>query len=168
MAKSLLILMLAAAQLVAGSGRSLYLCLSNDGSFCCIDDGPTGCVCCHDHDLLERVAPTDHHCHTFNAREARSDCNCDSLQPPAGERLVADQCGCTHVLLLVAAEQRMAVSRTRTTIDFERVVVPAENFAPWHVAADDRTVLRMFFPAGGSAAALDFTLTVLASTVIRC
>jgi len=48
MAKSLLILMLMTTQLLAGSGGSVYLCISNDGSYCCFDTGPESCMCCHE------------------------------------------------------------------------------------------------------------------------
>ena len=105
MIKSFLILMLMTTQLLAGGGGSVYLCIRNDGSFCCFDLGPTSCTCC------EEPVPSLNK-QDIRVVEKSSGCSC------CGEELSetcddgqADQrtkelsgfsgnpCDCTHILL---------------------------------------------------------------------
>lgn len=123
MIKSVLILMLAATQLLAGSG-GVYLCIRNDGSFCCLDAGPQTCTCCEDKD-------TDgHNLPTMIAQEA-SACGCGcSDSGSSGTRdedresrsaelavvALSDPCGCTHIRLS-QDQTSIRVARTASAID---------------------------------------------------
>lgn len=102
MFKSLLILMLTTTQLLAGSSGSVYLCIKNDGSFCCLDAGPETCRCCEEE--IEEIAVVE---------KKPSGCSCcsESACPtlPAEESAPSssfelalesnDPCGCTHILI---------------------------------------------------------------------
>lgn len=108
MVKSFLILMLITTQLLAGSGGSVYLCIRNDGSFCCLDQGPTTCTCCDDQETdfdnphaLATEKPSGCGCDCGTAESTR-ECDNNDFTEPARELvpLVSDDpCGCTHILL---------------------------------------------------------------------
>lgn len=106
MIKSVLILMLAATQLLTGSG-GVYLCIRNDGSCCCLDAGPQTCTCCDDENTDGHNQPT-----LIAQESAACGCRCSDSGPSgtcdehresqsAELAIIAlsDPCGCTHVRL---------------------------------------------------------------------
>lgn len=99
MAKAFLILMLTVSQVLAGTCGPRYLCFKADGSFCCVDEGGSDCICCPE----ELVKPP-----SFVVKE--SSCGCrhgdepdfeeskSSEQVPAEtEILSSGGDGCSHV-----------------------------------------------------------------------
>jgi len=161
MAKSLLILMLVATQLLAGSGGSLYLCISGDGSFCCLDSGPGSCTCCHEQDDDPPACASD--CDEVTCR-----CH-DRRETPADPtvEIANEGCGCIHIPLIVSAAQPTRVVRARTPTDAERLRQLMASLPSIDVA---HTAIVASPPAswGGPPAVPQFALTVVSTAVIRC
>lgn len=164
MAKSLLILMLVATQLLAGSGGSLYLCISGDGSYCCLDSGPGSCTCCHEQDDDPQACASD--CHEVT-------CSChDRHETPAEPtvEIAKEGCGCIHIPLIVSAEQPTRVVRTATTTDAERLT----QLIASPPSLDIGRAISVASPSaswGGPPAVPQFALialTVVSTIVIRC
>lgn len=128
MIKSFLILMLATTQLLTGSGGSVYLCIKNDGTFCCLDTGAEACRRCVDELPVVEEEPSGCAC----CREA------DSPTLPLHESAAAskfvsalvsgDACGCTHVL--IARDPAHAkLSRSSALLDVQQFAAVALDLA---------------------------------------
>lgn len=169
MIKSALILMLVTTQLLAGSGGSVYLCISNDGSFYCLDAGPSTCSC------GTRQATS-----LGDADDADKDgCSCCShcrASKPHNERDLApitelssseDSSGCTHILL--SHDQGPSqVARSTSAADMDRLLHLAGHLravTPMLSVIDCGCSLRERFwlPAIPSQ-----TMAVLSSVLIQC
>jgi hypothetical protein len=169
MAKSLLILMLMAAQVLAGTGGSVYLCFGADGAYCCLDAGPESCTCCQDATACHDAAAcpeVDAHCsHAACDRTTAAGSVPDQRLPqpssPAG--LSAALCECTHLLLV----QSPPVSMRRV-----EKMSPRECFAGLvsNELLRRDAVLAPSPPSHwrGPPELRDWALTVLATVVIRC
>jgi hypothetical protein len=168
MAKSLLILMLMTTQLLAGSGGSLYLCVSNDGSYCCIDTGPASCTCCHDHEKIPDVACcSDPACEDESAASSCEHHQDEAPQPRQIDLLVGDPCGCTHVPVMISSDQPTTVARSSITAEAERLSLQIAFLSAPCVG------IEVAAPApplrwSGPPAVADFALTVISTVVIRC
>lgn len=71
MFKFSLILMLVAVQLLSGSSRAVYVCVSSDGNFCCLDAGPQSCSCRHD---IEISSACNHEGCSAKSNQGAADC----------------------------------------------------------------------------------------------
>lgn len=149
MAKSFLILMLMTTQLLAASGGSVYVCIRNDGTLCCLDRGPSDCDCCEE----EKVESA-----TFQKveiPEGRGGCGCgcsnsdlsceldDSLQPEQFSELTAvsdDPCGCTH--LLISHDQGSVCPANATPVFDASRLIQCLFEAPAHFNNDVASNLR--------------------------
>lgn len=107
MIKSFLILMLMTTQLLAGSGGSVYLCIRNDGSFCCLNVGPASGTC-------RELSVTSRDDQVAQIAENSSGCRCGCCGDESASQTADDQpaaptselsdlsgtpCGCIHILL---------------------------------------------------------------------
>jgi hypothetical protein len=166
MFKALPMLMLVTAQLLAGLGGSRYLCISHDGSYCCIDSGPEHCTCCkHDHEDAEVCEPDHDCCHKSET------CEHHAKEQGVGHSddecvMVSDPCGCTHIQ--ISAEQVPACIRTTNVTQHEQfwhllVWMPNLLGGSDREAESDQPPIRY-----GPAAIPDVNLAVLATVVIRC
>ena len=166
MARSLLILMLMTTQLLAGSSGSVYLCISNDGSYCCFDTGPDSCTCCHDeqkevvrHTCCGGCEKDGDHALWSHHEEGQPVCLDDIF-------VAGDPCGCTHIPVVMSSDQPTNVVRSSSSVDGERLisliaVLPTLVF-DHHVTA--HPPLRRADPPELP----DFALTVVSTVVIRC
>ena len=156
--KSLLALMLTVTQLLAGAG-DIYLCISRDGAFCCLDAGPEGCECCRPDAEVE-----------VSEQDCSRDCGCGhhhrAQLPADGIFLSEEPCDCTHIL--ISSEQPSVVVRTSDVVENERI----RDLLAWSPklvgnpelnAAADRPPIRY-----GPAGIVDDHLALLATVVIRC
>lgn len=106
----LLIQLLIATQLLAGSGQTVYLCVSLDGTYCCVDDGPNACHC-----TAEVVVPatTGFSCctsHVVCCPPTITDKLCLDSQS-AADALGAQSHGCTHIPLELSSTDPATLSR---------------------------------------------------------
>lgn len=168
MFKSLLMLMLMTTQLLAGSGGSLYLCVSNDGYYCCIDTGPASCTCCHEQEEIPHdICCSDPACEEESAASCYERHEDEAPEPQLG-LLAADPCGCTHIPVTLSADQPTTVARFSITTESERLALLLAWLPSLHV--DDEVVpltsphFRRSDPSAGPA----FALTVISTVVIRC
>lgn len=176
MTKSLLVLFLMATQLLAGGGGSLYVCISHDGSFCCIDSGPETCECCSNHEAVQH----DSCCH---ARHEHPDvsgddrCQHDGDQhdggPCAESRMLAspaaphdDVCGCTHIPLMMTSVRQSPLARISMP-NGERFECPTA-LRSFSQCASSIDALLLCGRWNGRPVGYDYALTVIATTVIRC
>lgn len=164
LAKSFLILMVLTTQLLAGGGDPLYLCLGNDGSYCCIHSGLASCTCCQQEER----------------RDEHDDlCCCDAAEPcdghdgqhavPSLRRLEfadGEACGCTHVLL--SAGQAPSVTRTSATTDADRLLHPIALPAISETVGEPIAQLWTFGHSVGPRAAPNLALTILSTVALRC
>ncbi len=129
MLKLVLVLMLLTTQLLAGAGGSVYLCISNDGSFFCIDRGPSTCNCRGNRSTED--TEEDYGC-KCNCHAPES---CDECNHSREELLTAsgDPSGCTHILLS-RDQAAVTVARTSSSIDVDRI---------FQLVADLSGMLRM-------------------------
>ncbi|WP_437186511.1 hypothetical protein SH668x_003665 [Planctomicrobium sp. SH668] len=169
MAKSLLILMLMTTQLLAGSGGSVYLCISNDGEYCCLDTGPRSCTCCQEH---QQEAAHETCCSDAGCTEGIAEPSCghhDETSPcPEQNRVVKDDaCGCTHIPVAASAGHPTTVTRPTVTVDSERLALLVAWLPTWLSGTDAASFLPHFRWTGPPAVP-DFTLTVISTVVIRC
>lgn len=161
MIRSLLVLLLVATQLLAGSGGSVYLCIGRDGT-ACLDAGPESCTGCHDHDET-----ADSVCAGASCMPSCGHHHHEQSSPPAeDQRAAADPCGCTHIPLMVAASQPTTRSRGSIATETERFC-PAIEWAP-SVAVIEAIAPARILPHSGPPEALDFGLIVVATVVSRC
>ncbi|MES2788481.1 MAG: hypothetical protein V4719_02595 [Planctomycetota bacterium] len=126
MFKSFLILMLTATQLLAGSGGSVYLCIKDDGSFCCLDTGAMACRRCEEA-IPAAVEPQSSGCSCCSETAAPKLPTAKLLTEDdtstSSELTLAspDPCGCTHVL--IAQDQAQArANRISAQADVQQLV----------------------------------------------
>lgn len=140
MFKSFLILMLATTQLLAGGGGSVYLCIQNDGSFCCLDAGAETCRCCEEEIPVVEEKPSGCACCSEAAALAlpfEEPAPSSSIEPALTS---IDSCGCTHVL--VTQDQAHAkVNRLSARSDLQQFVAMAGDL-PGLIAIDSLYALR--------------------------
>ena len=126
MIKSFLILMLATTQLLAGSGGSVYLCIKNDGAFCCFDAGAENCRCCDEEIPVVEEKPSGCSCCSEAASPALST---EESAPSSSFELTLvsnEPCGCTHVL--ISQDQAQAkLSRMSARSDLQKFVQMAAD-----------------------------------------
>lgn len=168
MAKSLLILMLMTTQLLAGGGGSVYLCISNDGTCCCIDAGPASCTCCHEQETIQHDT-----CCAEPGCEVASESCCEFHEEgsPSSNHygvVAVDSCGCTHIPVMVSSDQPTTVTRSSMTTDAERisllVALPLSLGSGFEISAPS-----LHFRWNGPPTTVpDFALTVISTVVIRC
>lgn len=166
MAKSLLILMLMTTQLLAGSGGSVYVCISNDGSYCCFDAGPESCMCCQD----ERETVHESRCGGCEEDGNKAPCGRhEEGQPtcPDDDILVAgDPCGCTHIPVVMPSDQPTNVARSSNSVDGERLISLIALLPT--LAFDHHAVAHLPLRLADPPAVPNFALTVVSTVVIRC
>lgn len=166
MAKSLLILMLMAMQVLAGTCGSLHLCISNDGSYCCIDAGPESCTCCHKHGEAAHNACCDEPACEAVPEKCCEHCDEESTEPDAQCIVAGDPCACTHIPLIVSSSQPTTIARSTINESIERCSLLIA-WLPSLVGSDAVAPLphlRWFEPP----VVPDFALTVISTVVIRC
>lgn len=169
MVKSLLILALVTTQLLAGSGGSLYLCISNDGSHWCVDSDPASCTCCRQE--AEKTAESgegdDSGCccsHVAGSCDGDRD---EHRKPSELPELAGQPCGCTHILISHPQQSPTAV-RASSTTDAERLallvaLLPHALLHDQFVSDGPDPAFRLDSPPLPSQ-----SLTILSSVVLRC
>jgi hypothetical protein len=165
MAKSLIILMLMTTQLFAGSGESVYLCISNDGSYCCLDAGPETCTCCRNHE-----EPSEDACCSNAACAGEVACGHHDETSPCPNyfgRIASDPCGCTHIPVMSSAAKPTTIARTSVRAEAERLAL-LDACLPTCFIGVDAATLSPHLRWTGPPAVPDFTLTVISTVVIRC
>jgi hypothetical protein len=165
MTKWALFLTLAIAQLLSGSGGNVYLCVKNDGSCYCVDAGPESCTCGSEREGCQQEA-----CCEGTECEGGKACgnHCSASCSEQHQFAANDPCqGCSHIPLLISAEQPTSVSRASTELsEAQRVVLFA--------ASNPVPRLSEFSPTGlevrrsSPPTVRDFSLTMLSTVVIRC
>lgn len=163
MLNALLSLVLATTQLLAWSGGSLYLCLSDNG-FHCVDFGPASCTCCHS--PAEQDEHADHCC-----SDAAVTCDGDHAGYPKPENIASpifasDSCGCTHVQ--ITSQQPTSILQASSAMDVERHLQFAAVLP--FVLSGDLPLGDRFDPAcsRGSPPIPSQALIILASIILRC
>ena len=167
-----LVLTLAVTQLLAGSGRAVYLCVSSDGMVCCVDSGPGFCRCCqHGDDTTpqggeagaESPAGCSATCCDHQHNESL-DVAADETAPPA---LSGGPCSCDHELISPGQAARvlrssaggkfsLALQWTSATPAITDGIAPLGNQAHRRSASDGPPWLP------------DARLAMLSTIVIRC
>lgn len=168
MIKSFLILMLTTTQLLAGSGGSVYLCIKDDGSFCCVDAGAKACRCCEE-EIPVAAEPPPAGCGCCRETAAPKGPTGDDASSSSFKFILTsnDPCGCTHVLI-VQDQAYAKVNRISTRSDVQQLVQMAAHL-PGLAALDGLNALR-------TAAGWQYrpptvepqALTVRLSVQIRC
>ncbi len=161
MFRTLITLVLSMAQLLAGNGASVYLCIGSDGSYC-LDAGPDSCAC-----IQGENAIADSDC-----KHEHGDSDCDGhtdSQPVPNERdflSSVDAGGCTHIPILVSSEQQTSAGRASLTVDAKRLAA----LFPWPLSSGFGGRLASppeFYPFRPPSVA-NSTLTAISTVVIRC
>ena len=164
--------MLVATQLLAGSGVSVHLCFSSDGSFCCIDGGAASCSCCKPADepkkSLENQLPAGNarKCNAGCCKVANNEWHGEEKYPPA---LAEAPCGCTHIPLALASGEQSIASRSgaapseRVSHQFSALWLPATL-----LNAADLSLLPPRLEMGRQPHVPNYTLVVVSIVVIRC
>lgn len=167
MAKSLLVLMLMATQLLAGSGGSLYVCISHDGSFCGLDSGPESCKCAGDHDHQPSDGCRDSHCHHKSeiCDEVDGHENDEAFSPL--EFLDRDGCGCTHIPLMLSSDRPIRFVRTSLMTQSEPLGFVVALLPFWNCASPSEALLANC-RWNGPPVVCDFTLMAISTIIIRC
>lgn len=168
-----LILTLAAMQLLAGSSRAVYLCVSSDGSLCCLDSGPLSCTCCRDdHDS---TTGEDSNSEVATEECESKCCHHDDDQPSSNDgRLPKTEdsssvsnnaCSCTHELVSIG----QVGSNLRSSMT-DQVSDALQLFDCLPIAAHQQAVVAVDGHASwqGPPPMPDATLAALATVVIRC
>ncbi len=169
MIKCLLTLMLVTAQLLAGNSGSLYLCIREDGSYCCLDTGPVCCTCCHDHKALpQEVCCADSVCDEESVSFSHKHHEDDASPPRQFDRLAGDSCGCTHIPVTVSADQPTTVIRLSITTESERLALLLAWLPSLHPVSEPVAVTSPHLRRSDPSAAPDFALTVISTVVTRC
>jgi hypothetical protein len=167
MAKLLLILMLMATQLLSGKCGSRHLCISNDGSYCCIDAGPQSCTCCQKHSEEVPYACCDERARGTVSEKCTEHCEEESTEPAAQSTVAGDPCGCTHIPLRVSSSQPTTIARSTINESIERnslLVAWLPSLGGSDAVVAPSPHLRWFEPP----LVPDFALTVISTVVIRC
>ncbi len=167
-AKTLLILMLMTTKLLAGSGGSLYLCVSDDGSHCCIDTGPASCACCHDHEQISHdTCCSDHPCEDDSAATSCEQ-NEDEAAPLGQRDLLADEpCECTHIPVMISTNQPTTVARSLMMAEAEWLSLQISVLSVSCGSVED-PASSQYRCWSGPPTVPDFTLTVISTVVLRC
>ena len=168
-----LILTLAAMQLLAGSSRAVYLCVSNDGSLCCLDSGPLSCTCCRDDHDSKTCA--DASCEVATEKceskcghhDDEQSCPNDRQIPKTKDSpaVASGACSCTHEL--VSTGQVGCNLRSSMT---DQVSNDLQLFNCLPTAAHQQAVVAFDGHAfwQGPPSIPDAALAVLSTVVIRC
>ena len=175
MIKSFLILMLIMPQLLAGSGGSVYLCVRNDGSFCCVDLGPGNCICCPENAGVPITTSDDTSCleNTMGCC-----CGCSVSQPVEQSDIAnsiervsifesSDPCGCTHILLC-HEQADVCVGRVSVSSDVDQFVQMAAGSRAIPAMGGDIELCDNPGPRFTPPAILSQSLAGLSSVQIRC
>jgi len=167
MSKTLLILMLMATQLLAGTGGSLYLCISNDGSCCCFDVGPESCTCGRGH----KDGSAGRAAASCDCGEVTCQCHeCHETSIPESEATIEvanEDCGCVHIPLMVSVEQPTRTVRSTIATDAERLallIASLPSISVNHTFSVNSPEVRW----NGPPAVPEFALTVISTVVMRC
>jgi len=165
MAKSLLILMLVMTQLAAAGRGSVYLCIGDDGNYCCLDAGPESCKCCHDeqkqqHDACCEVCDEEH---PGRPSQHQGD---DEPQPCDGVLVAADSCGCTHIPVVMSSDESRNAVRSTLSVDVERSF--SLMALPRALGSAGDAIAHPLSRWADPPAVPDIALTVLSTVVIRC
>jgi hypothetical protein len=168
-----LILTLTAMQLLAGSSRAVYLCVSSDGSLCCLDSGPLSCTCCRDdHEL---TACDESSCEVATEECESKCCHHDDEQSSSNDghlpktedssSLANGACSCTHEL--VSTGQVGSNLRSSMT---DQVSDALQLFDCLPTATHQQAVVAFDGHASwqGPPPMPDAMLAALATVVIRC
>lgn len=165
MPRSLLILMLMTTQLLSWSGGSFYLCIASDGSYR-IDAGPDSCASCR------MTCGTGCNACTEDSPGQHGDFPCGKhgnaglIQPLIETPADEESCDCTHIPITVSSDQPTRNAQTSVSVDFERLsslVAQARSIGLACPQAPPSSFHRRdtsIIPA--------FTLTVVATVIIRC
>lgn len=168
-----LILTLATFQLLGGSGRSLYLCVSNDGACHCLDSGPLSCTCCrHDDD----ASSFDRSSCDRTSEECESNCCChdgakscpdDNHSPKSqdGPTLANNGCNCTHELVSTG----QVSSHVRSSVS-DQVHDAMQHLAFSPIAIQQAPLLALVVRVcwHGPPPLPDVAISVLSTVAIRC
>lgn len=159
MAKSSLILMLVWTQLLAGSGGSVYLCISDDGSHWCVDSDPATCTCCQH----ETEQDEGGECRCSRAGMSRD----ENESPRESPTLAGQPCGCTHILIS-NPEQSPTTLRVSSRTNAERLSQLVALLH--HILPHDQFVVDGPHPAlrHNSPPIPSQSLAILSSVVLRC
>lgn len=168
MAKSLLILMLMTTQLLAGSTGPVYICIKNNGEYCCLDTSPKFCTCCQEHrqEAAHETCCADSGC---AGEIVELPCGHHDQTLPSSDLIVEmdDACGCTHIPVAVSPDQATTATRTAFSAEIERLALHVVWLPTWLSGTDTASFLP-HFRWNGPPTVPDFALTVLSTAVIRC
>lgn len=173
MIRSLLILMLVTTQLLAGNCRSLHLCLSDDGSYCCIDAGPETCTCCQKHTDVPHDNCCDKLAEPLCEAVAQNCCSHHEQAAPEPEdqhcqdaMAAGDSCKCTHIPLIVCSATPADLRDTA-----RQSIEPHSIGIPWQSGGFNGLAAAPPLPHvrwSGPPVIAAFDLTVISTVVIRC
>ncbi len=168
-----LILTLAAFQLLGGSGRSVYLCVSSNGDLCCLDSGPLSCACCrHEADSTSHNdaggdAASEECASKCCHGEGDESCPDDHHSPKSkdGPTLANDGCSCTHEL--ISTGQVGSILRSSMT---DQVSAAVQLLDCLPTAAHPQAAVAFDGPVNwqGPPPIPNSALAVLSTIVIRC
>lgn len=170
MTKSLLILTLMTTQVLAGMGATFYVCVGDDGSYCCIDAGPASCTCCHNDKEQEPLILTIP-LTAWDGQDGGNSVRGPREQPRPLNRSAdaifsGDSCNCAHIPVMMSSEQPTTVARSPLSPNVEwrwcLFAMPSELGNDDH--ADTPHPLRR----DNLPDVLDFVLTVVRTVVMRC
>lgn len=166
--KSLLLLMLLAGQLLSRNAISFYLCLANDGSFCCVSTSPScGDSCqtpsCSSHDACGHA-------------DAGSQLSCPLAGRDEGGKLPvrclsnylvsAESSECTHIPVLTTDAQASNAVRSPITVNV-RLIASLVSQASI-VSAEHPSISLLLAHCCRNSAARSFSLIVVSTVVVRC
>ena len=149
-----LVFVLSAAQLLAGSGGSFYLCMS-DGLFCCISQRSAPCKCCQEPDS----APPAKCCEN-------SECSY-GLVTQAEPDGADDECCCVHIPVVIPPLEPATLTDGTSVPVFDQVI----TIQAWQTClahAVGTVWPTVVSSCNGPPDAQAYTLTMLSTIVIRC
>jgi hypothetical protein len=168
------ILTLVAMQLLVGSSRATYLCVSSDGSLCCLDSGPLSCSCCrHEHDSTAgeeaccEVATEEYESKCCCQHDDEQSCPNDSQLPETKDSpaFANGACSCTHELVStgqVGGNLRSSVSNQISNALQLLDCLPTASYQQSVVVFDGRVCWQ------GPPPLPDVAISVLSTVAIRC
>ena len=173
MFKFSLVLTLIAVQLLAGSGKAVYVCVSSDGSVCCLDAGPESCSCCRQ--VEDSTSCTDGCCDGSSVVVKPESCCHDDVpsRPHADQRsntndsptLMGGPCNCTHELVSLGQSATVVRSSASARIcSGSHQVAELPSISRWRESLEHDARVRWHGPPPRSNCAQ----TVLSTFVIRC
>jgi hypothetical protein len=166
MFKPLLILMLAAAQLFAGRGVGLFVCLGQDGSFCCVDSGPDSCGCCANSGLPPCESTASHQGCSAQAAPGYGAHAEEDGGRGDDESQMQLPCDCIHIPLLIAAHSPTTAVRPVLAADSIRPVF-CNGTATVQEGGNSLSSVR-YFCSGEPPIGSEFLSVALSTVVIRC